>query len=100
MAHCPTKNIVSEFIGSAEDNLDPIVDGLQSAAFFIATGKYQGMLPDYYAHFLSQYMEIQESPNSKDFIIPFYAITNATRPLSPCVSRFIDILKETHINTD
>lgn len=62
MAYCPAKNIVNDFLGCASDNHDPVVDGLQSAAFFVGSGRYKALLPIFYAQLLSQHIEVKRRP--------------------------------------
>lgn len=74
----------------------PEAFGLQSVAFLINSRKFIGMLPINLAEQLNTSLDIECVPDSKEYSIPFYAITYAGRALPLCAERFIKILIECH----
>lgn len=112
--YCLSKNrglhhlpLVHRNIDSAADEITinnkyergPSASGLQSVAFLISTGKFVGILPKHYAKQLSSRLRLHRVPDSPNYKIPFYAITNATRPLPPCAEHFIEILTKYHAHS-
>lgn len=95
----PTQTVLTEIIQVKKYKKGPSAYGLQSVAALVATGEFMGMLPTHYAKELAQNFTLEIVPDSPTYTIPFYAVTNPTRPLPLCAERFIAILEACHVQT-
>lgn len=95
LVHRAIDGPIDEFMYNNEYRKGPSAGGLQSVAFLVATGEFLGVLPRHYARQLAG-GQLEAIPDAPTFTIPFYAITNTTRPLPASAERFIDVLKECH----
>lgn len=92
----PNSNLLQRVMSEYAYKKGPSAYGLQAVASFIATGNFVGLLPVHYAERLKSRYPLEVVPGSPVMDVPFFALTNATRPLPLCGERFLDILKECH----
>jgi len=74
----------------------PEAVGLDSVALLISTGQYCGILPRHYAESLPASWRLKIVPKTSSYTVRFCAVTDASRPLPPSGSRFLELLKILH----
>lgn len=90
----PSHGLVADALKRYNFSKGPEAMGLEAVATLISTGQCCGMLPVHYARMLSYSMPIEEIPDSPEYPVPFHAITNPSRPLTPSTDLFLSLLKE------
>ncbi|WP_449429944.1 LysR family transcriptional regulator [Pseudomonas putida] len=89
---------VSQALANHDFNRGPDAIGLDSVALLIRSGQYCGILPRHYADLLPPSWDFRVVPETQSYSAKFCAVTDATRPLSPSGTRFLEILKLLHSN--
>lgn len=87
---------VSQALANHDFERGPDAVGLDSVALLIRSGQYCGILPRHYADLLPQRWDFRIVPESQSYSARFCAVTDASRPLSPSASRFLEVLKIVH----
>lgn len=93
LVYRPSHGLVHNALTQHGFEKGPSALGLEAVATLILTGRCCGMLPVHYAKMLAVTMPIEEVPRSPEYVIPFCAVINPTRPLTPSASLLMELLK-------
>lgn len=93
LVYRPSHGLVHDALTEHGFQQGPNAVGLEAVATLISTGRCCGMLPVHYADMLAVTMSIEEVPQSPEYIVPFCAVTNPARPLTPSADLLLGLLK-------
>ncbi|WP_454688401.1 LysR family transcriptional regulator [Achromobacter aloeverae] len=74
----------------------PTASGLEAVAMLVLSGKYVGLLPQYYAASFGKRRGLVEVPSGPTYDNTISAITEVSRPRTRALDLFLEILKDHH----
>jgi DNA-binding transcriptional LysR family regulator len=85
---------VEQALASGAFTRGPEAGGLDAIGALVASGDYQGILPDHYGALLGKRFDLRPQRNSPSFEHTGCAVTLASRPVSRRLQLLLDILRE------
>ncbi|SEG76186.1 LysR family transcriptional regulator [Marinobacterium lutimaris] len=87
---------VEDAIANYGFKVGPVVSGMESVATLISTGLFAGILPEQYSAMLSSVFPLEQIPDTPEYNVNHFAVTNADYPLTPASEAFVKLLIEEH----